>query len=266
MVRNTQGRELIGLGFLLLLQKIALDCTSCVTNVLRFHNTMSDRIIAIGDVHGCAQELESLLERLSLGSKDTVVVLGDIVNRGPDSRKVVEICRSIGAVALLGNHERRLLRARNGKRWRKLDEVDLLTFKAMKTEDWAYLDGMRLFYHVPEQDVVFVHGGFLPGKPWQKQTERDVTRIQLVDGKGRALKRSEAPKGCPHWSELWKRAPFVVYGHTPRHEVSRTEWTLGLDTGCVYGGMLSAFVLPAREVVQVKSQCCYYPPPMSWRG
>ncbi|MFA5258324.1 MAG: hypothetical protein WC360_09240 [Opitutales bacterium] len=124
---------------------------------------------------------------------------------------------------------------------------------------------MRLFYHLPEYDTVFVHGGFAPRIPWQEQSGKTVTLIQVVDKKGRAYKRSDAPPGCPHWSELWKGPPFVVYGHTPWHEPHLTEWSLGLDTGCIYGGALSALVLPEREIVQERAAKEYFPPPMSWR-
>lgn len=225
---------------------------------------MSDRIIAIGDVHGCHDELSRLLETLSLTDTDTVVMLGDIINRGPDSHKTLQICREIGAVSIVGNHERRMLRSRSGKRWRKLNAGDLQTYKSLDATDWEYLEKMRTFVHYPEIDTVLVHGGFLPGEPWQEQGRNIVTQIQVIDPKGRARKRSDAPPGSPHWSDKWHDSPFVVYGHTPWHEVRRTEWTMGIDTGCVYGGYLSAVILPERTVVQVRAAQAYYPSPMSW--
>jgi predicted phosphodiesterase len=69
------------------------------------------RTIAIGDVHGCADELEELLEALNLKPGDRVIQLGDLVNRGPDSRRVIQLARTYKIEAILGNHELRLLTA-----------------------------------------------------------------------------------------------------------------------------------------------------------
>jgi serine/threonine protein phosphatase 1 len=225
---------------------------------------MTERIIAIADVHGCYEELDRLLCMLSPTKDDTIVMLGDVVNRGPDSHLAVRSCREVGAILLMGNHERRFLRARSGKRWRRLNAVDADAFKSLDDDDWGYIDGARKFYYVTKENTVFVHGGFLPGKPWQTQDPDVMTQIQVVDPQGCAKKRSDAPVGCPHWSDLWQGPPFVVYGHTPWREIHRTQWTLGLDTGCVYGGSLSALILPDKTILQIRAAKAYYPSPVSW--
>lgn len=214
---------------------------------------MAGRFIAIGDVHGCWHELEDLLERLAPTRDDTILFVGDLVNRGPDSGRVLDIALHLHAHSLLGNHEQRLLS------YRRLGDADILkdydhaTLARMRPEHWDYLARMRLTWHAPEHEIVFVHGGFLPHLPWHQQTVSVVTRIQVVTADRQPAKRNEAP-GCPHWSTLWRGPPFVVYGHTPRRALQRTAWTLGLDTGCVYGGALSAFVLPASEVISVPAR------------
>lgn len=226
---------------------------------------MSGRVIAIADVHGCFAELEKLLSELSPAKGDTVVMLGDVINRGPDSHRTIAACRSVSARALMGNHERRLLRARSGKRWRKLNAVDMASFSSFDEADWAWMESMEKTIEVPETNIVLVHGGFQPGEPWKEQDMDTVTSIQVIGPDGKGCKRSDAPPGCPHWSDLWEGPPFVVYGHTPWHSVHRTEWTLGLDTGCVYGGWLSALVMPEMKVVQVRAAKEYFPLPLSWR-
>jgi len=226
---------------------------------------MTQRIIAIGDVHGCYDELSKLLAAITPSTGDRIVMLGDLVNRGPDSRRVVRLCREIGAVSLLGNHERRLMRARGGKRMRKLGGDDLATFNSLKDEDWEYFESMLSSFFIPEENTVLVHGGFLPYLSWDKQGKSIVTMIQVIDPKGRPRKRADAPQGCPHWSDLWVGPQFVVYGHTPWREVRRTKFTLGLDTGCVYGGALSAVIFPSREIVQVNAAKAYYSSPLSWK-
>jgi hypothetical protein len=225
---------------------------------------MPGRIIAIGDVHACFLELEKLLEKLSLCADDQVVMLGDIVNRGPGSHRVVTVCKRIGALCIMGNHERRLLRARRKGNFDDLNPVDRHTFDSLDAEDWEYLEGALPYFEIPGQGVVFVHGGFMPGRDWRYQEASILTGIQVIDAKGRPRKRADAPPQSPHWSDLWVGPPFVVYGHTPWHEVRRNQWTLGLDTGCVYGGALSALILPGFEVVQQRAMQVYFPSPFSW--
>lgn len=223
---------------------------------------MPERIIAIGDVHGCAVELDQLLTYLAPGPDDLVLMLGDLVNRGPDSHRVIEICRHYKALSLMGNHERRLLQYHWMDDPLVLRPKDQDTLDNLTREDWDYMSKMRLTYHDKANDTVFVHGGFLPGQPWERQTSSVVTEIQVVDRDGQARKRSEAP-GAPHWSTLWEGPPYVVYGHTPGRYVRRTPWSLGIDTGCAYGGHLTAYVLPQKALYQVKARRVYYDKPLS---
>lgn len=209
-----------------------------------------ERYIAIGDVHGCHEELETLLQKIQPGSRDQVVMLGDLVNHGPDSRGVLALARSVDAISLLGNHERRLLRHHLFGDQRGLKAVDRRTMAQLGPRDWDYLRRMRLFHHLPHLRTVFVHGGFLPGQDWRTQDASIVTRIQVVDDLGRPRKRSQSP-GSPHWSELWRGPPFVVYGHTPRQQYERLDWSIGIDTACVQGGKLTALIIPTGEIIQV---------------
>jgi serine/threonine protein phosphatase 1 len=215
-----------------------------------------ERYIAIGDVHGCHEELETLLKKIGPGPRDQVVMLGDLVNHGPDSHRSLALARETDAICLLGNHERRLLLHRKTGMPRILKKVERETLAQLTEEDWRQLEKMALYHYVPELEAVFVHGGFLPGRPWQIQPADIVTRIQVVDERGRARKRSQSP-GAPHWSQLWKGPPFVVYGHTPRPQYSRLQWSIGLDTACVQGGHLTAFILPEKKIVQVKARRSY---------
>jgi hypothetical protein len=208
------------------------------------------RIIAIGDVHGCAEELAALIDRLSPSRNDRIILLGDLVNRGPDSRGVIALARKHAHRTLLGNHELRLLNYRRTDDPSHLKRSDYDTIAQLDESDWRYLEQMPLTYAVPEVNTVLVHGGFLPGRPWRGQRARIVTRIQVVGPDGEPHKTSEYPDS-PHWSELWKGPPFVVYGHTPVSAPQHRPWSLGIDTDCARGGALTACILPGCELVQV---------------
>jgi predicted phosphodiesterase len=218
---------------------------------------MNGRLIAIGDIHGCHLEFAELLARLELTRDDRLILLGDLVNRGPDSNKVIDLAKQHRAVSLLGNHELRLLKYKRTGEKKLLKDGDLETFEKLRPEDWAYLESMDLTLEEPELNIVFVHGGFLPNEPWQKQPADVVTRIQVIDKDGRPAKRADKPD-APAWADLWSGPPFVVYGHTPRPEIYKLKWSVGIDTGCVMGGHLTAYLLPEKRFVQVKARQRYW--------
>jgi serine/threonine protein phosphatase 1 len=219
---------------------------------------MNGRLIAIGDIHGCHQEFAELLERLALTKEDRLILLGDLINRGPDSCRVIDLARQAHAISLLGNHELRFLNSRRAKDPTLLKETDAITFAKLRPEDWLYLEAMLLTYHDAALNTVFVHGGFLPSQPWQRQPAEIITRIQVIDTEGRARKRAESPES-PVWADLWNGPPFIVYGHTPRPDIYKLKWSVGIDTACVLGGYLTAYILPEKSFVQVKARRRYYP-------
>jgi serine/threonine protein phosphatase 1 len=218
---------------------------------------MNGRLIAIGDIHGCHLEFAELLARLELTRDDRLILLGDLVNRGPDTGRVIDLAREQRATALLGNHELRLLKYRRTGDKKYSKDGDLETFAKMRDSDWAFLEAMPLTFEAPELNTVFVHGGFLPGDPWHKQSAEIVTRIQVIDRDGRPAKRADKPD-APPWADLWSGPPFVVYGHTPRPEIYKLKWSVGIDTGCVLGGHLTAFILPEKRFLQVKARQRYW--------
>ena len=214
------------------------------------------RTIAIGDVHGCADELEELLNALELEPEDRVIQLGDLVNRGPDSRRVLQLVREYKIEALIGNHELRLLRARKARSTKNLKDYDHETIRQLKKEDWDYLSALKPHILLDREDTVLVHGGFLPNRPWQKQSLDIITSIQVIDKKGKAAKRSDAPSANP-WADSWPGKPFVVYGHTPRPNTFSRPGSIGIDTGCVYGGHLTAYIIDNGSLVQVRARKAY---------
>ena len=223
---------------------------------LALFRRMNGRLIAIGDTHGCPAELAELLTQLAPAAADRLVLLGDLINRGPDSPRVLDLARECGAVCLLGNHELRLLHAHRTGDHRKLKPADIDTFARLRPADWEFLAAMPLTFDAPDLGVVCVHGGFLPGVPWHTQPAEVVTRIQVVTPDGRPARLSDAPR-APHWSELWHGPPLVLYGHTPQPDVLERPWSIGLDTGCVRGGHLTALVLPEKRFAQVAAHRDY---------
>jgi predicted phosphodiesterase len=214
------------------------------------------RTIAIGDVHGCADEFEELLDALNICQDDRIIQVGDLINRGPDSHRVLELARIYQVEAILGNHEHRLLVARQENRPEILKDYDKETINQLTKEDWEYLEELPDLKYDGMIDTVFVHGGFLPNRPWQTQPIEVTTRIQVIDKNGKAAKRSDAPDAAP-WADSWGGKPFVIYGHTPRPNVLERSGSIGIDTGCVYGGHLTAYIIDDQSIVQVRARKAY---------
>lgn len=212
------------------------------------------RVIVIGDVHGCHEEFGTLLDRLDIRPGERVIQLGDLVNRGPNSHRTIRMARQRGVESIIGNHELRLIHAYHEGNTKSLSADDLRSFKQLTAADWKYLLSRPATIELPEYNTVCVHGGFLPHIPWNEQDVETVSRVQMIDDRGQTRKRAEFP-ALPFWADLWAEnyhdKPFVVYGHTPRKHLYPRTGSLGIDTGCVYGGFLTAYILPQKTVLQV---------------
>ena len=202
------------------------------------------RSIVIGDVHGCAVELDGLLDKLALASDDRLYFVGDLVAKGPESRRVLALARKLGAKVALGNHEERMLQARDARREDrtppKLDKTHNALLDELDDEDWAMLEALPLKLDLPEHEARIVHAGVVPGIPFEQQDPWLVTHIRSIAEDG-----TPSSKWGPLWGARYVGPPHIVFGHNARKEPQFHPDATGLDTSCVYGGELTALVLPA---------------------
>jgi hypothetical protein len=214
------------------------------------------RTVLVGDVHGCADELGDLLDLVGVGTDDRVVLLGDLVGRGPEPRRVIELVRAVRARAVRGNHEDRLLRWRATPRAEPLSRSlrPLVTDPSQRlgVEDWELLASLPLWLELPEHGILVVHAGLQPGLPLAEQPRQVLLHIRSLRPNGKA----DARRGRELWGKSYQGPPHVVFGHNADREPQLHPWATGLDTGCVYGGRLTALVLPLGEPV----------PPLERRG
>jgi hypothetical protein len=199
------------------------------------------RLIVIGDVHGCSRELDALLDRLAI-TRDDRVFVGDLVAKGPNTRLVLETVRRIKAEVTLGNHEKRLLDARDARRagrpLPRLDPTHERLLDELTDEDWAELEAMPLWLEV-DPHVRVVHAGIVPGVPMRDQDPRHLITLRSISGAG-----EPSSKWGPPWAARYTGPPHIVFGHNARKDPQLHPDATGLDTGCVYGGALTALVLP----------------------
>jgi hypothetical protein len=215
------------------------------------------RTIVIGDVHGCARELDRLLDRCELARGDRVVLVGDLVNKGPDSLTVVRRCLEIGAEAVLGNHDDLLLRCIAARRRRDDDEFpDPVRKLARKLSDEhiGWLEQLPLFLPLPAHSILVVHAGLRPGRAPEHEERTNLLTMRSIRADGSGSKRIE--EGVP-WASLWTGPDHVLFGHDAVRGLQEWPFATGLDTGCVYGRQLTAMLLPGRRLVSVAAKKVY---------
>ena len=244
----------------------------------------------VGDIQGCAREFERLLAQIRFDpARDELWCLGDLINRGPESLATLRLWRDVGGRGVLGNHDTYALLARSGCWPRKQDTLAEL-FAAPDAEPLlARLRALPVLAHLPgprgcaEPDVWVVHGGLDPrwtdlaavaaaadagphDDDWLTSTTVNfATRVRCCTASGERSKFDRDPAQCPPpfrpWDQFYRGAALVVHGHWAWRGHYRNPpggpRTMGLDSGCVYGGELTAWCQEEDRVVQVKAARAY---------
>jgi polynucleotide kinase-phosphatase len=236
----------------------------------------------IGDVHGCRAELEDLLDTLGyeltrdeqgrpVGARHPegrrAVFVGDLVDRGPDTPGVLRLAMGMvaerTALVVSGNHENKLVRAMRGKDVQlKHGLAESLAQLSAETDEFRrhateFCDGLVAHYVLDGGNLVVAHAG-LPERYHGRASGR-VRGFALYGDTTGETDDYGLPVRYP-WATDYRGRAMVLYGHTP---VPETEWvnnTLCLDTGCVFGGSLTALRYPEREIVAVPAQKVWYEP------
>lgn len=217
-------------------------------------------LIAIGDIHGCARTLEALLERLAPTAGDDLVFVGDYVDRGPDSKGVLDrliaLSETHRCTFLRGNHEALMLEyveegvydlwGANGGIATLSSYVGTARQVQIPPAHLAFIRDTVLYHNTP--DFFFVHAGLRAGMTIQENLRCGGEDVFLWE-------RSHL--GVSDQQLAWEKT--VVCGHTPRAEPINRPRLIGIDTGCVYHthprmGRLTAVRLPEREFISVPYQ------------
>jgi protein phosphatase len=232
----------------------------------------------IGDIHGCGDELEELLASLGYEPDEAgvrrhpegrkVIFLGDLVDRGP---RVVDVLRLVmgmvaGGTALCvpGNHDVKLLKWLRGRNvhvahglQQSIDELDAET-PGFRSDVASFLDGLVSHYVLDGDRLVAAHAGLK-----EEMQGRASGRVRDFALYGETTGETDE-LGLPvraDWAASYRGTAHVVYGHTPVAEPQWLNRTINIDTGCVFGGRLTALRWPERELVSVAARVIYVGPP-----
>lgn len=197
----------------------------------RVDATNWDDIYVVGDVHGCRADLDVLLSKLELDTNDLVVFVGDLVCKGPDNHGVVTLVRdSPNMISVRGNNEEKIIRGETSVP--DLTEADTMWLASLPVA-------------ISWEGYLAVHAGVDPRK---SLTEHTVDDLQTM--------RSLAPGGsydAPFWFDYYEGPERVVFGHTVLERPLVDTYSIGLDTGCVYGGALTAYDCTRDRSVSVEA-------------
>jgi protein phosphatase len=227
----------------------------------------------IGDVHGCFDELVELLKKLGYTKKQgfchpegrKVIFLGDLVDRGPKIPEVLRLVISMVAAGcafcILGNHDIKLLRCLKGK---KLKLTHGLAESVQQLETCSanfrknvieFINNLEFSYLLDNGNLVVAHAGL---SEQLQGSESGKARAFALYGKTTGeIDEFGLPVRC-NWAADYRGRAMVVYGHTPKLEAEWLNNTICIDTGCVFGGKLTALRYPERKLVSVVAKFTYY--------
>ena len=282
--RGLRGLQREGFRYVHVLRGEAEIDAATVTRTKLFNDLRHETgpFDVIGDVHGCRAELELLLAELGyeLAHDEArrpvaarhpagrrVIFLGDLVDRGPDTPGVLRLVMGMvsagDALCVMGNHEAKLLRALRGRNVKinhgLAESLEQLGMEPPEFRDAAerFMDGLLSHYVLDGGRLVVSHAGLI--EKYHGRTSGRVREFCLYGQTTGETDEYGLPVRYP-WAEEYRGSAMVLYGHTP---VPSAEWlnnTLCLDTGCVFGGRLSALNYPERTVVAVPADAVHYAP------
>jgi len=209
------------------------------------------RTIIIGDIHGCFDELTDLIDLIGLDEADRIVAVGDLIVKGPKNREVLDLfIQDKRFSSVIGNHDRKLR-----QRWRgeptRLTKDQKATATQLDFQRERYSDYLKsLPFTIDLGSHLVVHAGVRPGVPLRRQMTSDLTEIRTMGA------NPSRRKGVP-WYEVYRGRKIVLFGHWPAKAPRIAPRAIGLDTGCVYGGRLTAYIIESNEFVSVPARRAY---------
>lgn len=238
-----------------------------------------DEIVVVGDIHGCYDEFKELLQKVHEESpskkpdKCLKILVGDLVNKGPKSKKVLEVCRDIfpgSILAVKGNHDEIVLEQYN--KYKSGGDLPARN-KWIEKVPGRYMEYLkRLPYTItlPSLNAIIVHAGLDPSceDPAKNTPLRMMTTMRNIVVERRPITKETYYKCTKQnegaaWALFWPGPEHVYFGHDARRRLQDDhEFATGLDTGCVYGDRLSYIYIKGHrkgEICSIKAKEVYEP-------
>ena len=232
------------------------------------------RIIIVGDIHGCIDELKALINQLELNPNDRLFFIGDLINKGPDSVGVVQylyaLSKTYSISLIIGNHEEKFLRYLQHKQTNskalatmKITPDFELLAQNLKTDEIDFLKQSFYTYYLEQLNLVLVHGGitknckvdFKINSPYNSEKRNSelelLTKTRFLDSNGKFVSLGTENETTPFWADVYDGSHGkVVFGHHSFIQNSPSYFpnAIGIDNGCVYGGYLTALIFTDKKM------------------
>lgn len=234
-----------------------------------------EEVLVVGDIHGCFEEMQALLRSVHLGqfanSKILKIFVGDLVNKGPQNKQVIEYMmdNKLDCLSVRGNHDevviREYLKFKN-------DSSSLPAknewMKDLTDDEVNYLMSLPYTISIPSLNSVMVHAGLVPGQelndidPVHMVTMRNLICEEASSNTAPMTPTKKGSEGEP-WASLWPGPQHVYFGHDAKRMLQKYRFATGLDTGCVYGNRLTAIFIKgprSSQFVHVEAAQIYQRP------
>ena len=213
-------------------------------------------IIVYGDIHGCLDEFKKLRKQVNLKPDDIEILVGDFINKGPFSLDTIHYLSNHNILSVMGNNEAKIIKLY--KRYLKDGDKYLETIKPhdrdtvlkITKNELKYLESLP--YFLKFSNLTIVHGGVksdtVLDENIDNNTKKQITLLRYLNKDLEAIPWDDFEGRYKFWSELYKgHEGFIVFGHHPFDEPKIEEFAVGIDTGCVYGGKLTAIKFAVKK-------------------
>jgi diadenosine tetraphosphatase ApaH/serine/threonine PP2A family protein phosphatase len=209
------------------------------------------RTIVIGDIHGCFHELSEMLRVVELRTDDRVIAVGDLIVKGPKNGEVLDLfIEDQRFSSVVGNHDRALRQYWRGEPT-PLNEEQKIAAAQLESQRERYSAYVRsLPFTIDLGSHLIVHAGLRPGVPLRRQMASDMTELRTM-GANPSRRKGVA------WYDVYHGKRIVLFGHWPAKAPRLAPRAIGLDTGCVYGGSLTSYIIESNQFVSVSARRAY---------
>ena len=236
---------------------------------------MKNKIIIYGDLHGCLDEFLALRNKINPSLDDREIIIGDILDKGPFSIELLGFLRENGIESIMGNHEDKYLRYKKHydafvERGIEIpmgfSDEKLAIFNSLTEEDFEYLKSLP--YYKKIDNLTLVHGGITNNMDLDNLSNKNLKillRLRFLQEDNIMSHTAHKNQYNVRWSELYDgNQGIVIYGHEAYENVRYDKYAIGIDTGCVYGNILSAIVvtdtrnpMENHKIVQLDAKATY---------
>ncbi len=224
-----------------------------------------NKLIIYGDIHGCYDEFTSLRKQINIMDSDTEICVGDIITKGKKSINVLRYVNDNNIKSVLGNHEDKIVRylkhqKSSNKNPITLDSDEQNIVNELNPTDIYYLNSMPLF--IKFNNITILHGGLSNKDNLEKLSKNGKSRIlrtRYLDRNNNFISYGMEDNQSVFWADIYNgNQGFIVYGHQKFNEIKINKHALGIDTGCVYGGKLTATIFIKKSESFIYKEHIYH--------